>query len=329
MAVTRKATATPARAPARARSPQAPDGTTTGPRGAHAKPAPARGSTKAAAGKAGTARAAAAKAPRRNKEPPENSLKRMLELLDLFTTAAPVWSAEGLMRYTGASRSTIYRHVRALHEAGLLRPVASGNYIIGARVIELDRQLRQTDPLYNAAEVPLKELVRASGHSALLCALFSDSNMCIRVEFAPDAPPNLLARGTRRPLFTGAASKIILPYLPPHQLRSVYAKHKKAVATAGLGSDWAQFRATLLQIRRQGFLMTVGEFTPGLFGVSAPVFNRAGHILGSVGISGLATALPEGDIERAAGFVKAAAAAVTARISAMDSALDLPPRAIG
>jgi len=253
----------------------------------------------------------------------------MLELLDLFTPAAPVWSAEALMRYTGASRSTVYRHVRALHEAGLLRPVASGNYIIGPRVIELDRQVRQTDPLFMAGEVPMKRLVTDTGHSALLCALFSDSVMCVREELAANRPPNLFARGQRRPLFTGAASKIILPYLPPHQLRSLYAKHKKAVATAGLGSDWAEFRANLTQIRRQGHLVTIGEFNPGLLGLSAPVFNHAGHILGSIGISGVATAFRKVDMDAVSALVKGAAAEVTARIGAMDSALDLAPRAIG
>ncbi len=293
-------------------------------RAAAVPPTPRPRSRKAAApgATAGTAK----KRPQAN---PENSLKRMLELLDLFTPAAPVWSAEALMRYTGASRSTVYRHVRALHEAGLLRPVASGNYIIGPRVIELDRQVRQTDPLYMAGEAPMKRLVSATGHSALLCALFSDSVMCVREELAADRPPNLFARGQRRPLFTGAASKIILPYLPAHQLRSLYAKHKKAVAVAGLGSDWSQFRATLTQIRRQGHLVTIGEFNPGLLGLSAPVFNHAGHILGSIGISGVAAAFRKVDMEALVGLVTTAAAEVTARIGAMDSALDLAPRAIG
>jgi len=259
----------------------------------------------------------------------ESSLSRMLELLDLFTPSAPYWSADALIRYTGASRSTVYRHLRALHEAGLLRPVANGNYIIGPRVIELDRQVRQTDPLFNAGEVPMKRLMAMTGHSVLLCALFSDSVMCVREELAADSPPNLFSRGQRRPLFNGAASKIILPYLPPHQLRGVYAKHKKAIATAGLGSDWSEFRANLSVIRREGHVVTVGEFNPGVLGMSAPVFNHSGHILGSLGISGVATAFRKVDMAALAEKVKAAAAEVTTRIGAMDSALALAPRAIG
>ncbi len=276
--------------------------------------------------------AKAASAPRARRKAggqPANSLTRMLELLDLFTPAAPFWSADALIRYTGASRSTIYRHVRALHEAGFLRPVASGNYIVGPRVIELDRQLRQTDPLFIAGDRTMKRLVAATGHSVLLCALFSDSVMCVREELAPNSPPNLFSRGQRRPLFTGAASKIILPYLPPHQLRSLFAKHKKTIATAGLGSDWTAFRAMLAQIRRAGYLTTTGEFNPGLLGLSAPVFNSSGQILGSLGISGLEAAFRKVDMHALALTVAHAAAEVSARIGAMDTELDLPPRAIG
>lgn len=274
-------------------------------------------------------KAPAPRAPRDTGETPDNSLTRMLELLDLFTPAAPYWSADALIRYTGTSRSTIYRHVRALHEAGLIRPVANGNYIIGPRVIELDRQLRQTDPLYNAGDRIMASLAATTGHSVLLCALFSDTVMCVREELAEHSPPNLLSRGQRRPLFTGAASKIILPYLPPHQLRSLYAKHKKTIATAGLGSDWTAFRAGLTQIRRAGHLTTIGEFNNGVLGLSAPVFNRAGHILGSLGIAGAETRFRKVDMDALAATVVAAANAITARISAMDSELDFPPRAIG
>ena len=259
----------------------------------------------------------------------DSSLTRLLELLDLFTSSAPYWSADELVRHTGASRSTIYRHVRALHEAGFLRPVANGNYIIGPRVIELDRQLRHTDPLYIAGDGVLELLVATTGHSALLCALFSDSVMCIREELAADSPVNLFSRGQHRPLFTGAASKIILPYLPPHQLRILYTRHRKSIANAGLGSDWTSFRSALTRIRRTGYLTTTGEFNAGVQGLSAPVFNRTGHVLGSVGIAGLESLFRDADIDELAAIVVAAAEKLSSRLNAMDSILDFPPRAIG
>ena len=179
-----------------------------------------------------------------------SSLVRLLGLLDLFTPAAPAWSAEALIKSLGMSRSTGYRYVKALTDVGLLTPVSNGHYVLGPRIVELDRQIRQCDPLYNAAGPALKWLVAKSGFSALLCALYSGSVLCVREELAADSPPNMFSRGQTRPLFRGAASKIILPFLRPHQLRILYAKHAKAIATSGLGTDWTTFRANLAKIRR-------------------------------------------------------------------------------
>ena len=262
----------------------------------------------------------------------ESSLGRLLSVLDLFTPAAPAWSAEALIRSLGKSRSTGYRYVKALTDVGLLAPVANGYYILGPRIVELDRQIRQCDPLYNAGGAAMKELVAASGHSALLCALFSGSVLCVREELTPDSPPNLFTRGQRRPLFQGAASKIILPYLRPHQLRSLYEKHARTIATSGLGSDWDEFRATLARIRRDGYVVTIGEFNAGVVGISAPIFNRAGQILGSVGVAGDESKLKRGDIDRIAALVTEAARKVTERIGLVSLGTlgtDRPARAIG
>src|SRR5262249_3410794 len=139
---------------------------------------------------------------------------------------------------------------------------------------------------YKAGAQVLRSLVELTGHSALLCALYSDSVMCIREELAEGSPGNLFSRGQRRPLFTGAASKIILPYLPPHRLRSIFQHHQRAIALAGLGTDWQGFRESLAAIRRDGFIVSHGEFNPGVFGISAPVFNAEELVVGSVGIAG-------------------------------------------
>ncbi|MDR6858783.1 IclR family transcriptional regulator C-terminal domain-containing protein [Variovorax guangxiensis] len=260
---------------------------------------------------------------------PSNSLVKLLDVLDLFTPAAPVWSSEELIRSQGLSRSTGYRYIKALSDAGLLAAVANGHYILGPRIIQLDHQIRQCDPLYISADGMLEPLVEATGCSAQVCALYSSTVLCVREELTSDSPANILSRGQQRPLFLGAASKCILAYLRPHQLRSIYGKYAKTIATAGLGADWAAFRATLARIRSNGYTTTVGEINPGVFGLSAPVFNRSGHILGSLGITASAARIKRSDIEGFAKQVVDAAATLTERVSNMNIGTDRPPRAVG
>jgi DNA-binding IclR family transcriptional regulator len=273
----------------------------------------------------------ASKAPRAKKAEgdAQSSFERMLGLLDLFTPSMPVRPALDLVNYLGTSRSTSYRYIKALHAAGLIEAVANGRYVLGPRIVEFDRQIRMSDPLYKGGGKVLPPLVALTGHSALLCALSSDTVMCVREELAPGSPANLFSRGQRRPLFAGAASKVILPYVPPHRLRSIFQQHQRAIALAGLGSDWQSFRDTLSAIRRDGYVMSQGEFNPGVFGISAPVFNAAGLVVGSIGIAGSQERLDRKKMPAYCEAVVAAARQLSEALADEGSDLINPPRAFG
>ena len=93
-------------------------------------------------------------------------LIRMLDILDAFTLEAPTRSTDELIKFTGSSRSTAYRYIRALQKGGLLSPVANGSWTLGSRILELDLQLRSCDPLYLSAGPVMKRLVERTGHTA-------------------------------------------------------------------------------------------------------------------------------------------------------------------
>jgi DNA-binding IclR family transcriptional regulator len=260
---------------------------------------------------------------------PKTSFGKMLGLLDLFTPSASVRPVTDLVNYLGTSRSTSYRYIKALNEAGLIEAVANGRYVLGPRVVEFDRQIRMSDPLYKGGGHVLRPLVETTGHAALLCALYSDSVMCIREELADGSPPNLFSRGQRRPLFAGAASKVILPYVPPHRLLSIFKHHQRSIAIAGLGTDWQGFRDTLAAIRKDGYVVTHGEFNPGVFGLSAPVFNADGLVVGSIGIAGSEDRLEKKKLPLFCEAVLKASARLSELMANTDSELVRPPRAYG
>lgn len=258
-----------------------------------------------------------------------NSLEKMLSLLDVFTLAAPVWSTEDLIRHSRLSRSTCYRYIKVLQDSGFLAPVANGSYILGPRIIELDYQIRVCDPVYTAGGPPMQRLAARTGQNALLCLLFSGTVMCVREELNEDAPAGLFSRGQKRSLFTGAASKIILAHLPAHQLRSLFANHRKSIAAASLGADWESFRKALRKIREHGHCITTGEFAAGITGIAAPLFNRTGQVLGSLGIAMPASAADPARLPALAKAVMRAAQETTGRICSGKHGVDLPARAVG
>jgi DNA-binding IclR family transcriptional regulator len=252
----------------------------------------------------------------------------MLELLNVFTTAAPAWSTEELIRFSGTSRSTCYRYIKTLQDAGFLTPVAGGAWMLGPRIIELDRTMRLCDPVTLGGGPAMRRLAQESGHSVLLCVLFSSTVMCVDDAPAAGAPPGIFSRGQRRPLFAAAASKVILAHLPPHQLRALFERNRTAIAAAGLGADWDAFRAALRAIRKTGHCVTIGEFRPGILGIAAPLFNAEGGVLGSLGIAAEADKVPVEQHDAVAALVVGAAKEACERIAQQQPDCARPARSV-
>jgi DNA-binding IclR family transcriptional regulator len=239
----------------------------------------------------------------------------MLHILQLFSESEPVWSTAAIIKALETSRSTGYRYIKTLHEAGLLTAVRNGYYGLGPRIIEMDLQIRLTDPLLLASDGVLEDLVDKIGHSALLCTPFRDSVLCIGEYRAPLSPDNRFSRGQRRPLFQGAVSKVILAHLPHHRLKAVYARQRRDIEDAGLGSTWSAFRATLGKIKKDGYILTMGEFNPGVYGVAAPILTDQKTALGSVGVAWDEKARPDVEVQHAVLAVKQAATTISERLA--------------
>ena len=153
--------------------------------------------------------------------------------------------------------------------------------------------------------------------------------ICIREDLAKGSPPSLFSRGQRRPLFFGAASKVILPYVPPHRLIRIFEHHHRDIARAGLGTDWQGFRDNLAAIRRDGYCVSYGEINPGVFGVAAPVFNADGLVVGSILIGGVAERLGSRDLSNYGQVTVVAAKRLTEFLARDHNDLVHPPRAFG
>lgn len=233
-----------------------------------------------------------------------SSLERMLKVIDAFSEEAPVWTVDQLGDALGASRSTIYRYVKELCDAGFLAAVGGGGYILGARIIELDRQIRQSDPLLTLGRDVVAEMLPQVGEGILfLCALVGDDVISVYRRENPNSLDISYSRGRPMPLFRGSASRVILAHLPERRLMKVFLYHRAAIEEAGLGGEWEAFRANLKEIRSKPYLTGRAQLDAGVFAISAPVFDGDGHILASLTLVMPEARADDEDIEALAGVV--------------------------
>jgi DNA-binding IclR family transcriptional regulator len=216
-----------------------------------------------------------------------SSPSRAIAILGLFTQNRPIWSADEINEALGYSRATGYRYVKDLMDAGLLQKTTAARYALGARIIELDYQLRQSDPVLLAAAPVMEELASKSKLDVVLSAMFSGMQLVDTHRVSPGSTLQLhYGRGRPRPLFRGAAPKIIMANLPRAQLLRIHTQHSDEIAKLGLGRSWKEFRQRLSEIKAQGIYLSMGELDSGVGAAAVPVFNAEGEVIASLALVG-------------------------------------------
>ena len=215
-----------------------------------------------------------------------SSLRRMLTVLDLFTEAAPAWTAEAIAEKLAYTRPTAYRYVRELAAAGLLRRGSGGTYWLGTRIIELDHQIRLTDPLLLAGSAPMRALADLTGCDVVLGSIYGDRILTVHQEHGLEGISATYGRGRSMPLYRGMLSKMLLASVTRAQLRRIHAAHatEAAAEAEAFAADWDTLLANLKAIRSAGHCISHGELDPGLVGIAVPLLEREHEIHAALGL---------------------------------------------
>lgn len=209
---------------------------------------------------------------------PESTLGKALSIFDLISTSSTKIHVADVARELDLGKSTAYRYLSELSEYGFLSRVGSGEYSIGPRVIELEKILRLTDPVFLAGQQVLESMAPYCVNRVLcLCTLYRDRVLCTyqvggdTIRFRSQRMKVHRDRGTALPLFQGAGSQAILAYLPARRAQSLFLSNVDIVKEAGMGDSWKDFRQYLGHIRKNGFAQTYGRANPRTMSLAVPV----------------------------------------------------------
>lgn len=241
----------------------------------------------------------------------ESTSRKMLRILDLLEDSEEPVTAERMLHELGYTRSALYRHLKILTESNLIASISDAGYTLGPRIIELDYKIRSRDPLLAAARPSMVELAERERGIALLCRRYNGLVLCIHQERGDPSFRSNFTRGFARPLFRGAASRIILAHMKPAAVNRLLTDHQEAFSEGELGANQAEAVATLRRLRKQGWDITTGQVTTGVIGIAAPVFDRRGEILGSLSLTLRNRERDEEEIQRLVERVRMCAAITT------------------
>jgi len=200
------------------------------------------------------------------------AVTRALHVLEAFQVGEPDLPLAELSRRTGLHNSTVLRLARTLALSGYMVQNESGAWRLGPAAGWLGARYQAGFDVNDVVEPTLRELSRVTRESASFYVREGDVRACISRVEGPQAVRHHVRMGARLPLDLGAPGRIILAFS---------------------GEPGRAYE----EIRRRGYLISMGEREPEVGSVAAPVFTLNWRLLGSICISGPVSRLTRSKLE--------------------------------
>lgn len=194
-------------------------------------------------------------------------LDKSVVLLDALAESAATLA--DLVTRTGIPRPTTYRLAVALETHRLVARDPAGRFTLGPRLAELGRGAGNV--LASAAVPVLGELRDRTNESAQLYQRDGAVRRCVAAADRRTGLRDSVPVGAELPMTAGSAAHVLLAWEPGDE-----SSRAKAAFPAN----------ALTAVRRRGWASSVAERESGVASVSAPVFDREGHVVAAVSVSG-------------------------------------------
>ncbi len=210
--------------------------------------------------------------------------EKALKVLSLFVEHESL-TLQQIARQVGLARSTAYRAVLTLQEAGYLQPV-DGEYRLGLAAITLGMAGARRISLIDAARPHLVQLSQSSEDTAMLGLLDADA-----IVFVDQAPGKRNVRfycqvGRRLPLHCSALARSVLAFQSPQFIEAYLARPLRRFTPLTL-TDRSALLEDLKAIQERGYAISHQETDEGIDGVAAPILGPDGRAVGGISVAGL------------------------------------------
>lgn len=213
------------------------------------------------------------------------SLLNGLAVLEAFSaTSRPLLGVTEISEIVGLHKSTVSRMLTGLTEAGYVqRDEETGRYRLGLGMIQLAGPLLANLDVRRAAQPYLEEAAATTGETAAL-AVWNGTNAIVVEQVASAHQVKHSADiGTRYGKFASSSVRVFLAELTVEEVDRLLATGAIS-REAYVGLDDPAYKR-LESVRREGLAINDGETTFEEYGVSAPVRDYRGTVVGCVTVS--------------------------------------------
>ncbi|MFC9688915.1 IclR family transcriptional regulator [Kribbella sp. NPDC056951] len=216
------------------------------------------------------------------------SVHRALDLLERFDDEHPSWTLAALTTASGLPKTTVLRLVTTLEQRGLVAAIGPGKYAIGPGFLRWSRLSSATMEIPPAVRAAMARLASDTGETANLYIRVGRTRVCLAQALGTLSIRHSIAVGSSMPLWSGAASKVLLT--DPPVLEADPSVIEEIALEAPRPPGFAKrLRAAAADAATRGFAISHGERELGASGVAASIRRPDGRVVAAIAIGGPTT----------------------------------------
>lgn len=236
------------------------------------------------------------------------TLARGIDVLQYVASASRPQRPAEIARALELDRNAVYRLLLELEANSYVsRLPGNSGYVAGNALIALAAAVMRKVDLRSSARPVMEQITEQTGETVSLHVRSGRERVCVETTPGRHVDRRVIPIGERLPLYAGPSGKAILAFMEPQEVDTIIAE------AAAAGSDAQELRTTLAGIQDRGFVASVGDRSPGVGGLSAPVFQADG-IVAALTVSGPSSRWDQQVMEKWAPMVTEACQALSRAI---------------
>lgn len=222
------------------------------------------------------------------------SVERAALILRALGSGTPRLGVTELAERVGLAKPTVHGLLRTLERHELvMQDEDTGKYCLGPAVLQLGNAYLDGSELRARSMHWAASLAQRINEAVWVAALAENRVIVLHHVFRPDDAVQILEVGATIPWHACALGHAIVAQLPNAEIEPLLAGDLPAL-TGRTKRTKPALRRALAQVRRAGYAVEDQEATVGDAGIAAPVVNREGDPIGSIGAVGPADRLLSG-----------------------------------
>lgn len=219
--------------------------------------------------------------------PSIQSLDRGLFILEAVARSSEPVTLGHLTELLGIDRSSVFRLANTLKRRGFLaNPFGRKDYILGPSIWRLSRKYDWSNMLITFCHEHLKMLANKTGETAHLAV--REGRQTFFIDHCASANQIIVVSGQTGefvPLYCTAHGKALLADCGVAELKSIFGSVPLQSYTSHTLTALPQLAKACAEIKQLGYALDDGEYREEVRCIAAPIRDKDGMVVASIGIS--------------------------------------------